>query len=629
MNNHLLLPLLALTLASCQSPESTEPITGIPFLHQQPHIDGRLDPGLEILEARPFSHIWQFDNPPGDTTSVTYRMAYTPEHLYLYFEAASDSINYRRRGFVNGDGYKLLLTLPQPDSLTDEFYDIFFSPSRDPDYWTRQRIWTYNALPPRRALSAATESQELAYDGKSGFEALIAWCDIPPYHPWFTERMGHNLYFAKAIGDTITHGYSLLEDEGIWDEAIPRRNYLPLSFATPQNVDRSYLQSRVTRPHLRVGEKLVIASAGVAPQAKAQKLTVEIDRENGETLLRQELSLALGPQLERYRHEIDLTRASDGNYRVRLLSEGDTLEQRTLCLLPQLDLAQYEEAIQDNPRGGALGAQNTLLFKRQRLERLLDELKSYESAEAIYDYWREFDEEYQAFLDGRDPYAGRTEAYRRAFRSTYDQSLQPYSIRFPKNYDPQLQYPLLVFLHGSSVDDRGLLNAPRSNGEFIEIAPFGRDKYYCYASDSSQTDIAEAIADAARHFSIDRERVIIGGFSMGGYGALRTYYEHPELYCGVAVMAGHPYLASMWLEGPRPHFLQAEYLSAFKDLPVFIYHGEQDGSLDVAEAKNLAVALREAGARVTSRWDVERGHAWPTPETVAVYHDWLQQTQLK
>ncbi len=613
-------------LLSCQS---TPPDSGIPMLETKPTIDGRLDEGLETLEAQSFNYIWQFNNPVTDTVPLSYRLAYTPEHLYLYIEAETDSLIYRRRGFSNGDGYKLMLGLPQVDSLTDEFYSIYYSPSKDFDYWTRQRIWEYNREIPNRDLTEASESQELAYDGKCGFEALIAWQDIPPYHPWFNEQMGYNLYFAKALADTITNGYSVVEDEGIWDEAIPKRNFELLPFALPKQSEREFLVAQVKERHLVEGQKLVVETAGIAPAKSQAAVVVLIKGENGKPLSEAKLSVTLAPSFQRKRSEINLGKLAEGKYQVAILNGQDTIHQTKLCIFPDLDLDSFREVIQSNASQLSLGTQSTLLFRHQQLAGKLRRLKSYESGSEVYDYWTTFKTEYDEFIAGKDPYKGRTEAYRRAFQSKYDQSYQPYSIRLPQNYDPSQKYPLLVFLHGSGTDEQGLLNRPRSNGDFIEIAPLGRDIFYCYASDSSQNDIVEAIHDVFLHFPVDQEQVIIAGFSMGGYGALRTYYEHPELYQGVAVMAGHPYLADLFLDEQHPHFLKPAYLEKFKDVPVFVYHGYKDGSLPIAEAKNLIAALQTAGAQVTPRLDREKGHQWPTAATVKVYHDWLEKTRAR
>ena len=100
----------------------------VPYLEKSPNIDGRLDHELSDLPCRQFNHIWQFDNPVTDTAEITYRLGYTVDHLYLYIESNVDSISYHRRGYLWGDGYKLLIGIPNDSGSTDEYYELAFSP---------------------------------------------------------------------------------------------------------------------------------------------------------------------------------------------------------------------------------------------------------------------------------------------------------------------------------------------------------------------------------------------------------------------------------------------------------------------------------------------------------------------
>lgn len=193
----------------------------VQFISDTPNIDGHLDSNLEFLNKNSFEYVWQFDNPVTDTVEVTYRLAYTPTHLYVYLETDIDSITYHRRGYLWGDGYKVLLGIPQMDSLTNEYYELFFSPTVEKEYeYARQGISYYNFDQVTNKLSSNTQSQESAHKNTCGFEALIAWEDVKPYHPWFMNEMGYNIYFAKGFEHEqhgwITNGYSLVKDEGIW-----------------------------------------------------------------------------------------------------------------------------------------------------------------------------------------------------------------------------------------------------------------------------------------------------------------------------------------------------------------------------------------------------------------------------
>ena len=188
--------LLLFTLLYACNPNDQKDVV---FINKTPKIDGQLDSDLEYLDIKKFKYIWQFDNPITDTVQVTYRMAYTSSHLYLYIETDVDSISYHRRGYLWGDGFKVLLGIPQKDSLTNEYYELAYSPSSDKDNWERQQIHGYNFTQIRKKLSESSKSQEKALNKKSGFETLIAWDDIRPYHPWFIEEIGCNIYFAKGI----------------------------------------------------------------------------------------------------------------------------------------------------------------------------------------------------------------------------------------------------------------------------------------------------------------------------------------------------------------------------------------------------------------------------------------------
>lgn len=601
----------------------------VAFISKTPIIDGQLDSDLEYLDVKKFNYIWQFDNPVTDTVQVTHRMAYTPSHLYLYIETDVDSVSYHRRGYLWGDGYKVLLGIPQKDTLTNEYYELAYSPSLDKGHWERQKIFGYNFTQIRKHLSRSSISQEKALSGKSGFEALIAWEDIKPYHPWFLDEIGYNVYFAKGIESRehgyITNGYSIVEDEGIWDEEIPKRNYKPISFESPTSVIQRVIRAKPKKNNLQIGDPLVIEVAHIDTQASNDALKVTFSDLNSNLIVSEKIEVQLDNVLHKEEFIINLGSLKSGSYNLAVLNSTDTIVNATIVIQPTIDFQKISAEIQENINLLEVGTTNTLQFELNQIQNKFIDLKKYETGEDIEGDWKLFQKKYELFTAGIDPYKNLTEPYRRAFKSKYDSTYQPYSIKLPKNYDPNKKYPLLVFLHGSGSDEQsqGLLNRPRSGGNFIEIAPLARDIYRAYAEDESQKDIIEAIDDVSKYFAVDKENIVIGGFSMGGYGAPRTFYEHPELYKGVAVFAGHPNLANEWLDGEHPNFLDEKYLSPFSNIPVFIYHGRQDPALDVGLIEKMSEKLTEAGAIVTISIVEENAHEYPDEKTNQLYFNWL------
>jgi predicted esterase len=323
--------------------------------------------------------------------------------------------------------------------------------------------------------------------------------------------------------------------------------------------------------------------------------------------------------------KFDIDGLLPNQYSLFVYSNKDTIAQNDFVIFPKFDCNEIRLHILNNKHGLQLGTVNTLVFKINLIELNLNKLRMYETGKQLFDEYLKFENEYSLFLKGIDPYQGITTYYRRAFKSKYDSTHQPYTIKLPKNYNPTNKYPLLVFLHGSGQDEQHLLKSARSGGNFIELAPFARDKYRCYSSDSSQNDIIEAIDDVKLHFSVDSDKIIVGGFSMGGYGALRTFYQHPALYKGVAVFAGHPDLANEWLGEGHPNFLDDKFITNFLNIPVFIYHGRKDGALPISKIEELITNLKSMGITVTERLIENKAHEYPEDETNKIYFKWLTQ----
>jgi len=607
-------------IVSGQSSQSDK----IRFLDFTPVIDGKLDRKLIHFKQKEFNHFFPFDNPAASRAKITYLIAYTPTHLYLYIETPADSITYRDRGFINGDGFKLLLAKPQKDSLTDEYYDIAFSPSKDKKYWARKRIWDYNRNQSHgKKLSTETRFEEIVYNRKCGFEVLLAWKDVDPYHPWFSEQLGYNLYFAKAIANDAATGYSVVKDEGIWDEEIPKRNFSPLVFEKPKRINKSVLIAKLTRRNIRVHDSLPVDLMALSKTTEIRPVQITIRNDSSKIILDTKIDCSLKNKTQHKLTSLKSSNLKAGLYHFLSRSGNDTIGQYDFVVFPKFDFDSIRSQIIQNQYRLEYGTVNTLLFKANEVEKQLHQLKPYETGKKILDKYFLFETELHSFLKGNDPYKGITKPYRRAFKSKYDNSFQPYTIKLPQDYSPTKKYPLLVFLHGSGQDEQGVLNQTRSGGNFIEIAPFARDMYNCYDSDSSQKDIMEAIEDVMDHFPVDKSKMVIAGFSMGGYGALRTYYQHPELYKGVAVFAGHPDLANEWLGSGHPSFLEDQFLASFSKIPVFVYHGRKDGALPVAKAEELIRKLKSNGIVVTERIMDDKTHEYPDDETNKIYFEWL------
>ncbi len=144
-----------------------------------------------------------------------------------------------------------------------------------------------------------------------------------------------------------------------------------------------------------------------------------------------------------------------------------------------------------------------------------------------------------------------------------------YCVYLPASYDagstkhpPQL-YPVLYFLHGLGDNEQTLFNSggwtllddlrrQHKIGEFLIVAPEGRRSFYVNSADGSvrYSDflLQEFIPliEAKYHIGKKRNNRAISGISMGGYGAIRFAFSHPEAFSAVSAQS-----AALITESPQ------------------------------------------------------------------------------
>jgi S-formylglutathione hydrolase FrmB len=135
-----------------------------------------------------------------------------------------------------------------------------------------------------------------------------------------------------------------------------------------------------------------------------------------------------------------------------------------------------------------------------------------------------------------------------------------YCVYLPANYDagaakhPAQSYPVLYFLHGLGDNERTLFNSggwtllddlrrQHKMGEFLIVAPEGGRSFYINSADGtvrySDFFLQEflPLIESRYRVSKGRSNRAISGISMGGYGALRFAFSHPELFSAVSAQS--------------------------------------------------------------------------------------------
>ena len=124
--------------------------------------------------------------------------------------------------------------------------------------------------------------------------------------------------------------------------------------------------------------------------------------------------------------------------------------------------------------------------------------------------------------------------------------VQPYGVYVPTTYRPGTPMPLTWMLHSLSVqhnqygalDPRQVLQTCEDRRS-ICATTLGRGPDMWYF-DEAETDFWEVWNRLARTYSLDPERTVISGYSMGGYGSYKLGLAYPHLFAKAMSLAGPP-----------------------------------------------------------------------------------------
>ncbi len=190
-----------------------------------------------------------------------------------------------------------------------------------------------------------------------------------------------------------------------------------------------------------------------------------------------------------------------------------------------------------------------------------------------------------------------------------------YCVMLPPNYDAATagpsprRYPVLYFLHGLGDNEQTLFKTGgwnviedlRQRGQitaFLVVAPEGRSSFYINSADGrsrySDFFVREFIPYIEAHYSIRRERSAraISGVSMGGYGALRFAFAHPELFSSVsaqsaAIITASPQETTAAMDSGTP---LGGMLSAVFGKPIDLSHWDQNSLFVLAKQNRVRIA---------------------------------------
>ena len=194
----------------------------------------------------------------------------------------------------------------------------------------------------------------------------------------------------------------------------------------------------------------------------------------------------------------------------------------------------------------------------------------------------------------------------------------PYLLYLPDGYEPgQSRWPLMLFLHGRGESD-GPLSVVAKWGP-PRMAARGDQLPYIVVSPQCPTDdawrnptqqsrLVQLLDAIVQNYNVDTDRIYLTGLSMGGSGSWQLASDHPDRFAAVVPICGRGNL---------------DKAIKLKDLPVWVFIGDQDGAFQASI--DMVDAVRKAGSQSIRLTTLEHvGHnSWSAAYATPDLYQWL------
>ncbi|HUT34545.1 MAG TPA: dienelactone hydrolase family protein [Planctomycetota bacterium] len=188
----------------------------------------------------------------------------------------------------------------------------------------------------------------------------------------------------------------------------------------------------------------------------------------------------------------------------------------------------------------------------------------------------------------------------------------------PSDYSPRRRWPVIFCYHGQGGKPTAWPFKEVTGGKGFVVVGMGYcddrgrrmtmpefDRYLA----REEASVANALVWVGARLKVDKEQLLVGGFSMGGWMASSMGEAASQLWAGVAILGA----------GRQKLDLPMRDRDAFRNKPVYIGAGDKDPNFP--HAKKAADFYTKAGARVTFEEYPGLAHQMKTDTTVL--RDWL------
>ena len=189
-----------------------------------------------------------------------------------------------------------------------------------------------------------------------------------------------------------------------------------------------------------------------------------------------------------------------------------------------------------------------------------------------------------------------------------------YVVSYPEGFDETKKYPVILHLHGAG--GRGTdIELIKTHPIYNHTENYGLDALIfspqCFAD--TWFEIFEQLQEFTRFvFDLpytDRDRFYLTGSSMGGYTTWQLAMTMPEYFAAIVPVCG----GGMYWNAGR-----------LKNVPVWAYHGIEDGTVLPEESVKMVNAVnKNGGSAKLTLINGAKHNAWDTAFGTRETFDWL------
>ena len=194
----------------------------------------------------------------------------------------------------------------------------------------------------------------------------------------------------------------------------------------------------------------------------------------------------------------------------------------------------------------------------------------------------------------------------RSFVSRIDNGDQYYISHAPRNYNPEMKYPVVIFAPYFLSINRPYLESMRVADIVIQenlqyfadkygmiiLEPFCREVGRYNLNSIAEADLFEVLNSVKTNYNIDTTRMFLAGSCAGGDKALRFAGKYPHLFAGMGLAS--PALSANksnqeWYQENLPF----EYILNIENMPVLVMHSVNDRHTSINNSLYLAQLAKE------------------------------------